>query len=198
MGELVYNLFVYATNNEIKALGVATHRIGGNDDEKIAHLQGAAGDDFRVATQYLLSKPLPWQQFESLMRLGRALELFESVLTEIHAQREPLVVITPVVDGAPRFDFVGGLRPQDMALVRARELGLDSVMVDYLEKYLTPNGFDLPRLINDDYFEAIRLLFNRSHYVSSAKLLMSCLDTLAFIEFGDIPQSFQKVAPLFC
>jgi hypothetical protein len=109
MGELVYNLFVYATNNEIKALGVATHRIGGNDDEKIAHLQGAIGDDFQVATQYLLSKPLPWQQFELLMRLGRALELFESVLTEIHAQREPLVVITPVVDGAPRFDFVGGL-----------------------------------------------------------------------------------------
>jgi hypothetical protein len=42
------------------------------------------------------------------------------------------------------------------------------VKAEALRDRAQPNGFDLPRLINDDYFEAIRLLFNRSHYVSSA------------------------------
>lgn len=39
-------------------------------------------------------------------------------------------------------------------------------MSDYLEDYMTPDGFDLPALMNDDYFEAIRILFNHGHYVS--------------------------------
>jgi len=30
---------------------------------------------------------------------------------------------------------------------------------DYIPKYLTEDGFDLPRLLDDDFFKAIRLLF---------------------------------------
>jgi hypothetical protein len=50
--------------------------------------------------------------------------------------------------------------------------------------------FDLPRLINDDYFSAIKLLFNATHYVSAAKLLMSFIDTVAFIDAGDVHDGF--------
>jgi hypothetical protein len=57
--------------------------------------------------------------------------------------------------------------------------------VDYLPRYLTDDGFDLPSLLNDDYFLAIKLLFNNSYYVSATKLLISFIDTIGSIEFGD-------------
>jgi hypothetical protein len=63
-------------------------------------------------------------------------------------------------------------------------------MVDYLNTYISDGHFDLPRLINDDYFKAIKLLYNAGHYVSAAKLLMSFLDTIAFVDMGDVSSNF--------
>ncbi len=64
-------------------------------------------------------------------------------------------------------------------------------MKDYLVEYTGPGGFDLSRLINDDYFEAIRILFQARRYVSAVKLLLSCIDTLSYITLGDTPRAFQ-------
>ena len=58
-------------------------------------------------------------------------------------------------------------------------------MIDYLNKYVTPQGFDAPRLINDDFFLAIKTLFNAGFYVSAAKLLMILIDSVAFVSEGD-------------
>ena len=44
--------------------------------------------------------------------------------------------------------------------------------------------------MNDDYFLAIKLLFNARHYVSVAKLLMSFIDTIGFINAGDVKDGF--------
>ncbi len=63
-------------------------------------------------------------------------------------------------------------------------------MVDYLERYISDGQFDIPRLINDDYFLAIKELFNAGHFVSCAKLLMSFIDTIAYIDAGDILDGF--------
>ena len=58
-------------------------------------------------------------------------------------------------------------------------------MVDYLKKYLTDKGFDLPRLLHDDFFLAIKLTFNTGYYISAAKLLVSFIDTMGYLESGD-------------
>ncbi|MCW3099756.1 MAG: hypothetical protein JWL77_5374 [Chthonomonadaceae bacterium] len=58
-------------------------------------------------------------------------------------------------------------------------------MIDYIPKYLTEKGFDLPQLLHDDFFLAIKLLFKNGLYVSSAKLLVSFIDSIAFVEYGD-------------
>lgn len=57
--------------------------------------------------------------------------------------------------------------------------------VDYFGKYLTAQGFDLPSLINDDFMNPIRLLYQNKHYVSAAKLLMSFIDSIGYVEFGE-------------
>lgn len=36
------------------------------------------------------------------------------------------------------------------------------------------------------------MLFNARRYVSCVKLLMSCIDTLALVEFGDVSGNFFK------
>ncbi len=56
----------------------------------------------------------------------------------------------------------------------------------------------LDKLINDDYFEAMRALCNAGHYVSMAKLLMSCIDTLAFVAFGDTRGNFTNWLDEYC
>ncbi len=56
--------------------------------------------------------------------------------------------------------------------------------IGYLRLYQTDQGLNIPQLLNDDFFEAIKLLFNARMYVSSMKLLLSFLDTIAFLDCG--------------
>lgn len=65
-------------------------------------------------------------------------------------------------------------------------------MQDYLTAYLNDDGFDLPQLLNDDYLHAIKLCWNNRRYVSAAKLLVSFIDTLGFLEFDDTKRNFQR------
>lgn len=58
-------------------------------------------------------------------------------------------------------------------------------MIDYLSKYVSGDKFDIPRLLNDDFFLAIKLTFNAGYYISAAKLLMCFIDTMAFLESGE-------------
>ncbi|AOO85193.1 hypothetical protein BHK69_31150 (plasmid) [Bosea vaviloviae] len=58
-------------------------------------------------------------------------------------------------------------------------------MDDWLTKYRKGSSLDLPQLIHDDYYEAIKLTYNAGKLVSSMKLLLSCIDSLAYVEYGD-------------
>jgi len=58
-------------------------------------------------------------------------------------------------------------------------------MDDYIKKYINGNNFDIHALINDDFIIAIKKMWNDKHYTSCLKLLVSFIDTMAFIENGD-------------
>jgi hypothetical protein len=114
------------------------------------------------------------------------------LLKDYAAPINPLTVITPIVDKKPRIDIiskVGAFNLQELTGTPFEEPG---AMIDYLQSYEKDGFFDTPRLIDDDYFLAIKLLFNAKHYVSASKLLMSCIDTISFIDAGDIPGGFAK------
>jgi hypothetical protein len=64
--------------------------------------------------------------------------------------------------------------------------------VDYFGTYFTADGFDFGGLINADFFDPIRLLFQNGHYVSASKLLVIAIDSISFVEFGDVNRSFIK------
>jgi hypothetical protein len=58
-------------------------------------------------------------------------------------------------------------------------------MDDWIIKYTKDGGLQLSELIHDDYFQAIKITFNAKLHVSAMKLLLSAIDSLAHIEFGD-------------
>jgi hypothetical protein len=121
---------------------------------------------------------------------GRLFEVFDEAMDGLGALSQPLVVVTPIVDGVARVDQVGDLPagppPADKVVVNRFPI------CDYFAKYLTREGFDLPRLLNDDHFRAIKSLYNGRLFVSSAKLLMSFVDTISYLHEGDRPGNFQR------
>ena len=190
MKETAYNLFLYVEMPFIKALGVALHDLDGTDQEKLAALQRLVEDDHKTAKRYALKEPLKWTDYQSLMRLGRELSVFEHIFRDCDAPTDPLVVITPISDGAPHILATTGLGPLNLQDLQGTPLEEPGVMLDYLSEYVTDGQFDLPRLMNDDYFLAINLLYNAGKFVSCTKLLMSFIDTIAFIDTGDVPDAF--------
>lgn len=190
MREPTFNLFLYVKMPSVTELGAVVHDLDGSDHEKISALQLLVDSDYQIARRYKPSRPLSWQDYESLMRLGRELEVFEEIFRDNNAPSQPLVAITPIVDGKPQFHAVMPLGPLRRDDLRGTPLEEPGMMVDYLERYISDGQFDIPRLINDDYFLAIKELFNAGHFVSCAKLLMSFIDTIAFIDAGDIRDGF--------
>jgi hypothetical protein len=61
--------------------------------------------------------------------------------------------------------------------------------IDYFGKYLNEEVFDLPRLLKDDFFQPVKILFNAKHYVSASKLLVVAIDSIGYIEYGDISEN---------
>lgn len=64
--------------------------------------------------------------------------------------------------------------------------------MDYIKQYIQDGQFDVPRLLHDDFYIAIKLCFNNQKYVSCAKLLVCFIDTLGFIKYGDTKDAFTK------
>jgi hypothetical protein len=64
--------------------------------------------------------------------------------------------------------------------------------VDYFGSFFTEQGFDFGGLLNADFFQPVRILFQHQHYVSAAKLLVVAIDSVGYVEFGDAPSTFAK------
>lgn len=66
-----------------------------------------------------------------------------------------------------------------------KSLANREIEMDYLKKYVSEEGFDVPRMLNDDFFLAIKTLLKAGYFISAAKLLVSFIDTMAYLEYGD-------------
>ncbi len=190
MGERVFNIFMYFEGKHVTEYGIRHHQSVGTDDDKHKFLQAQVSEDFIVAKRFRLVRPFTPEEWRAAFRGGEVLQYFDEGLNFYRAPREIVYCITSIVDGKPVIEQVigpGPFRGEEVTRLSGR-----GVMPDYLERYSSGNTFDFPRLIHDDYFIAIRTLFNARLFVSCAKLLMSAMDTLAFVEYGDTPQNFAK------
>ncbi len=64
--------------------------------------------------------------------------------------------------------------------------------VDYFGKFFTKDGFDFGGLLNADFFQPVRILYQQQHYISATKLLVVAIDSIGYVEFGDTSGTFVK------
>jgi hypothetical protein len=200
MKETIHCLYLFIQNDTIFELGVATYNAEGSDENKIEFLKSRAFLDYKESKRFNIPKEylgkknseLHYRTFIAMQRQGIHLDLFEKIFEYYDSPSNPLVNITPIVDGKPKVDIVTNNSPLqgDDIPEGIKQNGIN--INDYLIEYTTDEGFDLPKLLNDDYFISIKLLFNHGLYVSCCKLLLSFIDTIAFLAYGDTKDIFKK------
>lgn len=201
MIEKIYNIFIEVNDGLIRRLGAIEHVMDGTDDEKLEFLKAHVDHDianvkyFPVPDRYVIVSNgvhnkgiLSYEKYIQLDQLGRLYELISEILEFYDTVEEPLVCITPITDGQIVIDNIAKLysNPEEI-----REIQFKSAP-KYLEKYIRGDIFYITELINDDFFEPIKLLNNNGFYSAATKLLLSAVDTFAFLEYGDKPGNFIK------
>lgn len=204
--ENIYNLFVFLEGDDAKELGVVCHQYAGGDSEKTTYLQLHMKTDLGNAQKFSLpyeelriwlnldsDQSFSFKMLSYFIRIGHVLRLFESVFKEINAPKQPLTCITLVQDGVPRVDAVSDLDPTvSGGELLIEEFGGQIRKYDYLGKYAIAGQLDLNALLEDDFLQAIKLLYEAKCYVSAMKLILSFIDTLSYLEYGDERGVFKK------
>jgi hypothetical protein len=189
MSDRIFNIFVYFEGNEAREYGIRHYRRDGKDDKNIAFLQSLVDTDHSIAKRFELSRAFTAGEWLAMQRRGLDIGFFEDGFRHFRAVLNPLICITSIVNGVPRIDIKSDVSPFWGNRV-GKELPGD--MQDWLIKYTKGDTFKFDQLINDDYFASIRLLFNARHIASASKLLMSAIDTMAYVEHGDDRGNFAQ------
>lgn len=183
MSETIFNIFLPFQGERIDHALYVAHEFVGDDEAGISFLQTRVNDDLKVATRVDLPRTFTRSEYYSHCRLGRGHELYDQVFQNEGAGDAPLFVTSLVSNGRVMVNAIG-LHHDPNIYLTPQTIG-DAKMDDWLIKYTRDGSIDLPQLIHDDFFRAIKLTFNAGLYVSAAKLLVSCIDSVAYIEFGD-------------
>ncbi len=188
--ERIFNIFLYFDGDKATDYGMRYHRADGTDEDKRQVLLSNISDDHLVAQRFRLRRTFTRDEWTAVLRRGHELEYFVEGFNYLRAPAEVVFCITAIVDGRPMVDKMIGASPfrgEDVTHVEGQ-----GKMSDYLEEYTSGNTFNFPKLIHEDYFVAIKTLYNAKLYVSCAKLLLSAIDTMAFVEYGDTQGNFSK------
>ena len=177
--ERIFNIFVFFNGGSATEYGVFYHRVSGSDEEKKAYLLSTVEQDHPNARRFNFHRSFTPDEWYAVFRLVNPLDYFEEAFTQFRAGRAPVFCLTSVIDGKPTVDIQIG--PELYRGDPVTALGRWGSVPDYLVHYMSENTFRFSDLMHDDYFKAIRMLFNAGSYVSCSKLLMSCVDTLGFV-----------------
>ncbi|TMI63666.1 MAG: hypothetical protein E6H07_12900 [Bacteroidetes bacterium] len=199
--EKVFNLFFYVTLGVITEVGGVAHMVVGTDEQKIKFLQDHVETDFpnaiktELPDQFTLLdkgktyKGIDFVTYRDFTHQGYALMIFEK-LDMLFSDPDPLlVVITPVRDGKI---FIEGREDLKQTVAPFPKFIKVDKQKEWYSGYIDEKGFHFDQLINDDFFDAIRILYNAKHNVSAMKLMMISIDTMAFLEYGDVPGNFKR------
>lgn len=202
MKETIYNIFCFSKDGVyLTHVGIVPHELDGDDQHKLEFLQKRLDVDLASCRSFHNLHPsvldsegkLTLARYNSNLRIGNSLAPYEIALASHNAPQNPLTIVTPVVDGKLQYEIQLGLdeKLRHKHMPHHHIEGVKS-LPDYLEQYMKDDGFHMKQLLNDDHMKPIKLLFNEKHYLSSFKLLMSFIDTIAYLEYGNSKRVFQN------
>jgi hypothetical protein len=211
MKEKIINIFPIFEGQLLTCMGFRVHEFDGTDEEKIEFLRSRIDADVKEMAVALLPKnftvklpegnvvpALTLERYNGLLHNGTDGILYEGIFQAFDFPTNPLYISTPIADGTIKFDKSLNLETQPKApfTVKIHE----ELHKHYLDEFITEDGFALIDLIDKDFFGAIRLTYNQRHFVSCLKLILSAIDSIAFLEFGDIQEKniFVEWLKMYC
>lgn len=104
MNEVILNIFLIIEKGMVTSFRAKGYQIEGTDNEKIQFLKEKAKSDFDSsfvfnAPQNKRGEFMSYRKFSKLERQGMQYRLFEDIFEKFHVPQNPLVCVTPVVDG---------------------------------------------------------------------------------------------------
>lgn len=104
MLETILNIYIVIENGLVVAFKAKAYEVEGNDETKIKYLKEHAKEDFQFA--YKFDAPqnrrgdfMPYKKFAKLEAQGMQYRLFEEIFEKFNVPQNPLICVTPVVDG---------------------------------------------------------------------------------------------------
>jgi len=207
--ETIFNIFTICNDGVIEHIGFKTHELEGTDEEKIEFLQKNVQADssdlkyIKIPESFKLTKGkteitggITVESYNTLNHNGTLSVLFEPIFQMYDVSQTPLFVVTFVVDGEIKIEGFDKLN-SNPTVPFTHSLD-ERIPIDYIDSYFTDKGFEMDRLLEDDFVKAIKILFQNDCYVSALKLLLSAIDTISFLEYGDIAGNFKKWIDEYC
>lgn len=200
MDEMIFNIFLISVKGFIKNVGVKSHLHNGTDQEKIDFLKANVESDkdayekFPIPDRYQIVAQddtiqkgiLRSQKYQDLCDVGKSYEIFNEIFAYYNSVENPLMCVSFIIDGKLKIDkeVPVYINNNDFKEIHLKE------PQHYLDKYSDYRGFHIDTLIEDDFLNAVLMLINSGHYIEGLKLLLSSIDSFAFLELGDIKNNF--------
>ena len=158
MGERLSTCVNYGNETHVYSMGYCEYKSEGSYDDLTNFLKSRVHDDYKEPPRKRRSPTHRVDTFYSMERLGAVTNTLrnDGIMDE-----DDIYCITHIIDGNVRVDEVVDTNPPN-------------AIPDYLSIYMTANGFDFPQLIEDDYYAAIKILWNEKKYISSMKTSIFC------------------------
>lgn len=104
MNETILNIYLVINDGKVVEFKAVAYEMEGGDDRKIEFLKSKAPDDY--IRSYHFDAPrnkygefMPYKKFARLEQHGKQFQLFEEIFSEFKVPENPLICVTPVVDG---------------------------------------------------------------------------------------------------
>lgn len=104
MNEIILNIYLIINEGSVVEFRAIAYEMEGGDDNKIKFLKSKAVDDFQKS--YRFDAPtnkrgrfMKYPKFAKLEKQGMQYQLFEEIFENFNVLQNPLICVTPVVDG---------------------------------------------------------------------------------------------------
>ncbi len=104
MTENILNIYLIINDNYVTEFKAVSYKQSGSDDKMIKFLKSRVKSDYQ--SSYSFNAPqdskgnfMNYKKFSKLEKKGRHFELFENIFSSFDVSEQPLVCVTPVVDG---------------------------------------------------------------------------------------------------
>lgn len=104
MKETILNIYLIINDGIISEFRAKSYQISGNDEEKILFLKSKVESDYSMAQCFDApvnnnGLKMSYKNFYKLEKQGLHFQFFEHIFSAFDVPENPLVCITPVVDG---------------------------------------------------------------------------------------------------